>query len=339
MAAVCKAPFPYFGGKSRPAPLVWSRFGDVRNYVEPFFGSGAILLARPTPFEGAETVNDLDGLLCNFWRALQAAPQEVAAWADWPVSELDLYARQKRLIEWKLPLTERLRVDETYFDAKAAGWWVWGICQWIGGGWCGSCTVAKKRPYLRSGGCGVLSERVDGRRLHLGRPYAVHASPKRKRSFLSSGGMGTHRISSRDSLGSCFEAFAARLRYVRVCCGDWSRVCGPTPTYFHSGITGVFLDPPYAVEAGRAPNLYNEDAPGLSADVRQWAIEAGKHPDMRVALCGYEGEHEMPADWDCVAWHAAGGYSRLGSGLGRENRHRERIWFSPACVRGQPKLF
>lgn len=41
------APFPYFGGKSRVADLVWSRFGDVKNYVEPFCGSCAVLLKRP----------------------------------------------------------------------------------------------------------------------------------------------------------------------------------------------------------------------------------------------------------------------------------------------------
>ena len=52
------APFPWFGGKSRVAPAVWERFGVVRNYVEPFFGSGAVLLARPAPFEGPETIND-----------------------------------------------------------------------------------------------------------------------------------------------------------------------------------------------------------------------------------------------------------------------------------------
>ena len=54
-----KAPFPWFGGKSRVADIVWDRFGDVANYVEPFFGSGAVLLARPHP-PRIETVNDLD---------------------------------------------------------------------------------------------------------------------------------------------------------------------------------------------------------------------------------------------------------------------------------------
>ncbi len=73
MSKPLKAPFPYFGGKSKIAPLIWERFGRVANYVEPFFGSGAVLLGCPWPGH-TETVNDADGLLCNFWRALQADP-------------------------------------------------------------------------------------------------------------------------------------------------------------------------------------------------------------------------------------------------------------------------
>lgn len=42
-----QAPFPYFGGKSKAAPEVWQAFGPVDNYVEPFAGSAAMLLAAP----------------------------------------------------------------------------------------------------------------------------------------------------------------------------------------------------------------------------------------------------------------------------------------------------
>ena len=48
-----KAPFPYFGGKSRVAHEVWHRLGDVTNFIEPFCGSAAVLLhpiAFPEPF-------------------------------------------------------------------------------------------------------------------------------------------------------------------------------------------------------------------------------------------------------------------------------------------------
>ena len=61
--SIVRAPFPYAGGKSRVAPVIWQRFGDVENFVEPFAGSLAVLLARPTPGR-IETVNDADALLC-----------------------------------------------------------------------------------------------------------------------------------------------------------------------------------------------------------------------------------------------------------------------------------
>ena len=86
-----RSPFPWFGGKRPVADVVWQRFGDVRNYVEPFFGSGAVLLCRPDP-RGTETVNDKDGFLSNFWRALQADPDGVARHANRMVNEIDLAA-------------------------------------------------------------------------------------------------------------------------------------------------------------------------------------------------------------------------------------------------------
>src|SRR5208283_4793324 len=131
-----KAPFPYFGGKSRAAALVWPRFGLVKNYVEPFFGSGAMLLGRPEGWTGTETVNDVDGLLANFWRALKAEPETVAFHADWPVNENDLHARHAWLVQRKDSFQSRLEGDPKFYDAQAAGWWVWGMACWIGGGFC-----------------------------------------------------------------------------------------------------------------------------------------------------------------------------------------------------------
>ena len=133
---ILKAPFPYFGGKSRAAALVWPRFGAVRNYVEPFFGSGAMLLARPDGWTGTETVNDVDGLLCNFWRALKDNPAAVAQHADWPVNENDLHARHAWLVGRRDSLQARLEGNPRYFDVKIAGWWVWGMACWIGVGFC-----------------------------------------------------------------------------------------------------------------------------------------------------------------------------------------------------------
>lgn len=58
-----KAPFPYFGGKAMIADLVWHYLGDVKQYIEPFFGSGAVLLRRPQTQHQLyyEIVNDKEG--------------------------------------------------------------------------------------------------------------------------------------------------------------------------------------------------------------------------------------------------------------------------------------
>lgn len=304
-----KSPFPYFGGKSRVAHLVWERFGDVRNYVEPFFGSGAVLLGRPHP-PGTETVNDLDCYLANFFRALQANPDGVAYWADWPVNEADLLARHKWLIT-QAEFRGRMRSEPEFYDVKIAGWWVWGLCSWIGHGWCQQ--ESQQLPHLGDAGMGI----------------------NRKLPHLGSAGMGINRKlphlgdAGRGEMIRCYFAeLSNRLRMVRVACGDWTRVLGESVTVKH-GLTGVFLDPPYSSSEHSLTYSAHSD---VGAEVRQWALENGEHPLLRIALCGYEGEHDMPETWRCLAWKARGGYGSQGNGRGRENARRERVWFSPHCL-------
>ena len=312
-------PFPWFGGKSRVAPQVWEAFGPVQNYVEPFFGSGAVMLGRPTP-PRIETINDLDGYVCNFWRALRADPEGVAGWCDFPVSECELHARHIWLVERKAGFTDRLMADPDFFDSRAAGYWVWGISAWIGSGWCSGsgAWVAENGLLVKAGSNGVNKQLP-----HLGNSgMGVH----KKRPHLGDAGMGW------------FEQLADRLRRVRICCGDWSRVCGHSVTHKH-GVTGVFLDPPYADTAGRDADLYTEDSLSVAHDVREWAIANGDHPKMRIALCGYEGEHVMPESWRCVPWKAGPGYGSQSSQHDNPNAGLERIWFSPHCLNGMGPLF
>jgi len=66
--------------------------------------------------------------------------------------------------------------------------------------------------------------------------------------------------------------------------------------------------------------------------VRAWCLERGDDPLLRIALCGYEGEHVMPDSWECLEWKTRGGYSSQGSPE-NENAKRERIWFSPHCLK------
>ncbi len=278
MSDPLKAPFPWFGGKSRVADVVWRAFGDAANYVEPFAGSLAVLLGRPTP-AGTETVNDLDCFLSNFWRAVAADPEAVAAWADWPCNEADLSARHQWLVD-RAGFRERMATDPDYFDAKVAGWWVWGLCLWIGSGWCAS---GSQLPHLGNAGQG-------------------------------------------GSLADYFAALGARLRGVRVACGDWTRVLGDSVTWRH-GTTGIFLDPPY----DDGDITYAVDGRGIGADVAAWCRENGKDSRLRIALCGYDGDHDLPG-WTVHRWKAHGGFGSQRSGDPNGNPHRERIWFSPHCL-------
>lgn len=320
-----RAPFPRFGGKSGVAEEVWRAFGRVENYVEPFFGTGAVLLARPD-FDGTqtETVNDADCYLANFWRALQADPDGVADACDWPVNEADLHARHAWLVR-QAEFRERMKSDPDFFDVKVAGWWVWGCCSWIGSGWC------DERWFSRAAGePPQAGQRGDGDPI-----------PSRQLPHLGNAGMGIHRKlphlgdAGRGSARAALAALAHRLRRVRVACGDWTRVTGDSVTWRH-GSTAVFLDPPYAEGAG---DLYSEHERSLSAAVRAWAIEAGAHPKMRIALCGYEGEHDMPKTWRKHAWKARGGYGSQREDGSNENARRERVWFSPGCVDAAGPLF
>ena len=321
-----KAPFPWFGGKSRVAPQVWAALGDVDNYVEPFAGSLAVLLERPDWHQGyVETVNDKDEYIANFWRAVQHDPEAVAFHADWPVTETDLFSRHLWLVsEGKRQMQAGLAADPEWCDAKIAGWWVWGQSCWIGGGWCSG-----KGPWSLDES-GQLVYRHGGRGVNRQRPHLGDAGSGVKRQRLHLGrGRGVNR--KHQDLLDYMQALADRLRRVRVCCGDWSRVV-TTGALSHGKTIGVFLDPPYSAEAGRDGNLYSVEDLTVAHDVRRWAIEHGDNPRLRIVLAGYEGEHDMPDSWRVLAWKANGGMSNSRKNGANENKHRERLWFSPHCL-------
>ena len=455
----------WFGGKSRACSLIHPRLGNCPGYIEPFAGSLAYLLFKPA--SRYETVNDLDNYIANFWRAVKAVdarvrvreaegpfgrkvrmsgPDAVAFYADWPVNEADLTARHRWLMaRWrKYEFRERMLCEPEYFDAKVAGYWVWGISCWIGAGWCdersewngpgregnrgramhqepkrpeignrqgvggnalrdpwevmpfvaGGKTVHKqpsptpemmaqsergvagarepwvqvprlsghgqgvtkagvrpdlardgkgvnqRRPHLGHGGGGAMTARdVPEGRPHLQRHYEVHKPPHIIGEQMPRCNWTNGVTSPNRPLLDWMQRLADRLRYVRVCCGDWSRIMGKAVRTAATPCA-ILLDPPYSAEAGRAGNIYATEDLSVAHDVRKWCIDHGDDPNLRIALCGYEGEgHDaLVADhgWTVEAWKASGGYGRIhGDKAGRSltNRHRERVWFSPHCLR------
>ena len=313
------APFPWFGGKSRAAAEVSAAMGAVDCYVEPFADSLGVLLQR-SPV-AVETVNDTDGHLVNVWRAIAHDPDGVADGVDWPVSEADLVARHCRLVERARGVRERVQADPDWFDTTIAAWWVWGACCWIGSGWCSG------RGSWRSDGEHLINSDA-GRGVHRQLPH------------LGNAGQGVHRQlphlgDAGQGVREWMRALAARIRRVRIACGDWSRVVTPSVTYRH-GVCGVLLDPPYP--EGWAPDkTYSGSdiaADALWGDVVAWAEPAGERPDMRVVVCGYDGLWRPPAGWTVRRWTARKGYAT-------HDRHRDEVlWCSPRCESAaQPRLF
>jgi hypothetical protein len=356
-----RAPFPWFGGKSRAADLIWSRLGtDCGNYVEPFFGSGAVWLNRPAAYAGWCTVNDLDGNVANFWRAVTLHPDETAEAACCPVNEADLHARHLRLVTECGRLTDRLMADPDYCEPVLAGWWAWGACVWIGSGWCdgtgpwiaepddegvpvlvrgtAGAGVNRKLPHLGTAGRGVnrqlphLGDAGTGvnRKLpHLG---DAGKGVNRQLPHLGDAGKGVNRQLKSDRLEWITEWFRhlqSRLRDARVCCGDWTRVMS-VGTMTLNGVCAVLLDPPYS----QTEPVYAKDGREISAAVREWCQKHGGNKRLRIALCGHEGEHNaLESDgWTVETWAKLGGYQ------GADDR--ERIWFSPHCLSDrQARLF
>jgi DNA adenine methylase len=299
MSKEIKSLFPYFGSKKRVAKDVWSRFGEIENFVEPFAGSLAILLGNPS-ITKIETINDKDTMVSNFWRAAQAEPDKVAEYADYPVLETDLHARHRWLISSAADeLKHKINHDPFFYDTQIAGWWVWGMCASLGITFCKQRGLECK-PFLSMIGQGVTNPNIDVKEV--------------------------------------LNLIQNRMKKVRVCCGDWSRVVTPSVTYKNKSLTkkgmvGVFLDPPYLVES-REDKLYRVET-DVFTDVCKWAIENGNNPKMRIAVCGYEGDYQFPEDWEIFHWQTGGGFSSFAKDetRGKENARRETIWFSPFCLK------
>ena len=75
-AGVSNAVIKYPGAKWGVAPWVISHFPEHRSYLEPFFGSGAVLFTKSR--SAIETVNDIDGDVVNLFDWIKKDPARLA---------------------------------------------------------------------------------------------------------------------------------------------------------------------------------------------------------------------------------------------------------------------
>jgi len=67
--------FRYYGAKWRLAPEILKLFPPHGAYLEPCFGSGAVLAYKPP--SKIEIVNDINGRIVNFFRVLRERPNDL----------------------------------------------------------------------------------------------------------------------------------------------------------------------------------------------------------------------------------------------------------------------
>jgi len=287
------APYQYFGGKRDVALEVWARFGKVKQFGEPFCGSAAVLLAAPEP-ASLEVIGDMNGFIANFWRAVANQPGEVARWADYPVSHVDLGGRHKWLMAQRERLGAELQDPNWPGDTKVAGWWLWGQVSWIGSGWCDWEKSAPKTTDIdvSNAGRGVQA---------FGKiPHVSNAG-----DFLTSSG----RVAD-----VWLRKLCARLERCRIIHGDWTRCLNH---HYGGTDTAYFMDPPYDNYEG----LYR--AGPVAQAVAEWCRT---NAELKIALCGHRGDYEMPG-WTEYLWsRKRNTYSGTGT------KDAEVIWFSPACI-------
>lgn len=313
---VLRAPFPYFGYKGQVSDVVWERLGNPPNYVEPFFGSGAVLLQRPGGAGKREVCNDKFGHCSNFWRAVAQEPETVADIATFHFSENDLHARNIFCRKNLDDLVARLEGDPEYYDAKLAGYWTYVQClaigeaAWADGPWVIEDGLLVRRPKARG----------------IRRAVPCNSARGIQKSVPFHGKQGI--LSKRDFATEWLQDLSERMKEVRVLCGDWSRAVKPTYTTQH-GLTGVYLDPPYE----DAWVTYKHASP-MAQKLFDWCVASGEDEKLRIAISGYSGTYiDALAEhgWSEFAWKASGGRVTTG-GQSDKNRSRERIFFSPHCL-------
>lgn len=109
-ASGVRPPFAYYGGKVGLARRIVELMPAHDSYLEPFFGSGAVLFAKQPSRH--EIVNDADGDIVNFFEVLRNAPEELEA-----VCRLTPYARD----EWAAADLEAQDLDAV---ERARRFWV-----------------------------------------------------------------------------------------------------------------------------------------------------------------------------------------------------------------------
>jgi DNA adenine methylase len=117
-----RTPLAYYGGKQRLSAQIVPLFPAHRVYLEPFAGGAAVLFAKERAER--ETLNDEDGTIMRFWRALRERPDELAAAvAGTPYARAEWRASRDHDVDDDVEAARRLLVEvDQSFSRSRESW-------------------------------------------------------------------------------------------------------------------------------------------------------------------------------------------------------------------------
>ncbi len=315
-----EAPFVYFGNKKTIAAEVWKKFGAAKMYIEPFMGTGSVFFSCPHQLDSA-ILNDSDGLVTNFWRAVKYNPEGVAEHCDMLRDEIECHARFLYTMRHSgADFTTRLVESVYYCDAKLAGWWA-------------GYNSAMIMPQCGIPGVWYIDD--EGRLSRAARPY-VGGVYFQKPNVQ---GKACIRWVRQGTVLERLITLKNKLDVACILCGDWHRTM--IDHILDMPDVAIFLDPPYDSSVNKVKETYKQSIP-VTSGVYDWCLEQTTlRPHLRIAVCGYAGEqYEALTDhgWNAHRWATHGGLGKTARSEQTEEadwhtkRMKETIWFSPACL-------
>lgn len=117
--------FGYMGGKTRVAPQIIPLIPPHKVYVEPFFGSGAVMLEKGYPKlsssgEYREVINDLDNNVTNFYEVLRTHPKKLKRYLDYMEYSEVMYQNAKTNSEHFRKAGDIERAALWFFNAQSS---------------------------------------------------------------------------------------------------------------------------------------------------------------------------------------------------------------------------
>lgn len=283
---------------SDASDVLWDKFGPVTTYLETFAGPMSMFVRCPYGPRPRELINDLNGLICNFWRAFASDPKGVAKWLNAPGYDIDQQKlwlqRMYEYIEWAI------RADPMWHSARAAGYWF--------------SSIAVDLDYHTGMARNGNSHPYESPEEHLSIRDVIHPPGNNNmapwtRIFYDEyhdamAAQDPELAIVANDLFPCFQ-IANRLAKVYILSKRWDTIMSPsvmglTPNTPSNQSAGIFMDPNHVIAQANSVFIPDDHDTQIAKDVQVWAIAAMHHDegDDDYDVTGVDDDAELDPDGD-----------------------------------------